>query len=265
MKLMIWEEGKLVEEKPETTDRWTIHSAHELQIELAGCTVRLKQNPHALTAARMGVGACVWEGELLLAAYLASLPQHRYIGARCVELGSGPGLIGLLMAKLGAKVVITDIKKVLPLIEDNVKLNELSVEQRRGAESGIAEVEELEWGAEGYMSRVESLASGGPLDWIVAADCCYIDNEGLSPSTSHFIRTCHGLCSASTRCLVSFELRSNEVKGTFLGEARRAFAKVTRVPARSLPKGCQVDHIELYDLEEKRADYVFEEINVPAY
>lgn len=26
--------------------------------------------PHAITAKRMGVGACLWEGELLLAAYL---------------------------------------------------------------------------------------------------------------------------------------------------------------------------------------------------
>ena len=44
------------------------------------------------------------EGELFLAAYLATLPLHRYIGTRVVELGSGPGLIGLMLAKLGAKV-----------------------------------------------------------------------------------------------------------------------------------------------------------------
>lgn len=49
--------------------------------------VRLKQQPHALTAARMGVGACLWEGELLLAAYLSSQPLHRYIGARVVVGG----------------------------------------------------------------------------------------------------------------------------------------------------------------------------------
>lgn len=45
--------------------------------------------PKALNATRMGVGACVWEGELLLAAYLAGLPRHRYIGATVIELGSG--------------------------------------------------------------------------------------------------------------------------------------------------------------------------------
>jgi predicted nicotinamide N-methyase len=43
-----------------------------------------------------------------------------------IELGSGPGLAGLLAAKLGAKVVITDKYVVLPLIEENIKLNGIS-------------------------------------------------------------------------------------------------------------------------------------------
>jgi tRNA1(Val) A37 N6-methylase TrmN6 len=35
---------------------------------------------------------------------VATLPLHRFIGARVVELGSGPGLVGLMLAKLGARV-----------------------------------------------------------------------------------------------------------------------------------------------------------------
>lgn len=81
---------------------------------------------------------------------------------------------------------------------------------RRGSVTGFAEVEELEWGKEGYEDIVRQLASS-PIDWVLAADCCYIDNEGESPSTPHFIRACHGLCGESTRCLVSFELRSSQV------------------------------------------------------
>lgn len=105
--------------------------------------------PHALGAARIGVGACVWEGEMLLAAYLASLPRHRFVGeqtpvhsvthmqpqslrsiflrlcalsvhhppwmwmcvcvcvcvgARAIELGAGPGLAGMVLARMGAEV-----------------------------------------------------------------------------------------------------------------------------------------------------------------
>jgi hypothetical protein len=37
-------------------------------------TVRLKQEPGGLNASRLGVGACLWEGELFLAAYLGALP-----------------------------------------------------------------------------------------------------------------------------------------------------------------------------------------------
>ena len=75
----------------------------------------------------------------------------------------------------------------------------------------------------------------------------------------------------------------HQVKAVFLAEASRAFSKVQvrehnglffvvnldatgshqclpsisssvlqRVPIKSLPKGCQVEHIELYDLQGKR-------------
>ncbi|KAG1670766.1 hypothetical protein FOA52_013993 [Chlamydomonas sp. UWO 241] len=255
IRLVCWEDGKRVEKDLERTDRWTLHSAVEMQVTLPwadNVTVRLKQEPGGLNASRLGVGACLWEGELFLAAYLASLPLHRYIGARVVELGAGPGLIGLMLAKLGANVVITDIGKVLGLIVENVELNKLSVAQRRGHASGVCSVQELEWGKNGYEGVVSSLAGGG-VDWVLAADCCYIDNEGESPSTPHFVRACHGLCaSASTKVLVSFELRSALVKSTFLREAGRGFARVKRVPAKALPKGCKVDHIELYELSLKR-------------
>lgn len=46
-----------------------------------------------------------------------------------------------------------------------------------------------------------------------------------------------------------------QVKSVFLAEASRAFNKVQRVPVKALPKGCQVEHIELYDLQDKRLDF----------
>lgn len=72
-------------------------------------------------------------------------------------------------------MVITDIQKVLGLIRQNVELNGLLPEQRRGAVNSVCEVEELEWGKAGYEDVVRSLA-GGDVDWVLAADCCYIDN-----------------------------------------------------------------------------------------
>ncbi|KXZ52753.1 hypothetical protein GPECTOR_8g144 [Gonium pectorale] len=177
----------------------------------------------------------------------SSLPHYRYIGARVVELGAGPGLVGILLARMGAKVHITDIAKVLPIIQENVDANGVGLQQRRGATEGYAVCEELEWGSEGY-ERVAARLAADPVDWVLAADCCYIDQEGTSPSTPAFVRTCALLCGPTTRCLVCFELRSSEVQRVFVEEAQKAFAKVERLPPHTLPKPCQVEHILLYEL-----------------
>jgi hypothetical protein len=49
--------------------------------------------------------------------------------------------------------------------------------------------------------------------------------------------------------LVSFELRSSQVKETFVREAAKAFSRVERLSKSSLPKCYQVEHIELYKLQ----------------
>lgn len=66
-------------------------------------------------------------------------PRHRYTGMTVIELGSGPGLAGLLAAKLGAQVVITDKAVVLPLIQENITLNGISHTPSANC-SGTAEV-----------------------------------------------------------------------------------------------------------------------------
>ena len=40
----------------------------------------LPAQPRALTAARLGVGACIWDGALVLAAYLAAKPPGTFAG-----------------------------------------------------------------------------------------------------------------------------------------------------------------------------------------
>eukprot|EP00878_Enallax_costatus_P041852 GHUV01048754.1.p1 GENE.GHUV01048754.1~~GHUV01048754.1.p1 ORF type:complete len:161 (+),score=36.81 GHUV01048754.1:259-741(+) len=122
-----WEDGEPVNRLLEKPDRWLMHASDQIILHIDDVQVTVNQKPHAVTAKKLGVGACAWEGEMLLAAYLvASIPRHRYQGMRVIELGSGPGLAGLLVAKLGAHVTITDIAKVLPLIRENIHLNGLT-------------------------------------------------------------------------------------------------------------------------------------------
>lgn len=50
-----------------------MHQADVITVEVdAGLSVAVKQRPRDIPASRMGVGACLWEGELLLAAYLGA-------------------------------------------------------------------------------------------------------------------------------------------------------------------------------------------------
>ncbi len=42
---------------------------------------------------------------------------------RCVELGAGVGLVGLALAAMGARVTVTDVAKVLPLMRRNLLAN----------------------------------------------------------------------------------------------------------------------------------------------
>lgn len=75
---------------------------------------------------------------------------------------------------------------------------------------------------EGPVAR---LAEQG-VDLIVAADCCYIDQDGKSPSTPAFVRTCWGL--RAPRCLVAFERRAPEVRLPFSQERE---GRAWRTPA----------------------------------
>lgn len=62
-----------------------------------------------------------------------------------LELGSGTGAVGILAAKLGCRsVTLTDIKSILPVLENNVALN---LPHSRGsvAPVGDIKVRELFW------------------------------------------------------------------------------------------------------------------------
>ena len=108
-----------------------------------------------------GTGGLIWSTAIEFATFC-----HQHIdwtNQRVLELGSGTGVLGLLLLRFGAaNVTLTDQASIVPLLERNVALNGL---KQRGAS-----VKELTWGStsSAFLSDDE-----GRFDYIVGSDITY--------------------------------------------------------------------------------------------
>ncbi|XP_032406117.1 EEF1A lysine methyltransferase 3-like isoform X1 [Xiphophorus hellerii] len=92
--------------------------SQETVYRLMGEELRIKQ----LFGANLGVAAPVWEAALHLCRYFED-PSVELRGRRVIELGAGTGLVGILAARLGAEVTVTDLPLALPQLQANVSAN----------------------------------------------------------------------------------------------------------------------------------------------
>ncbi|KAE9032059.1 hypothetical protein PR003_g9634 [Phytophthora rubi] len=131
----------------------------------------------------LGIGGKLWDSCLVLTRYLAAR-RELLVGKQVVELGSGLGLVGIFCAKLGARVTLTDIQEVIPLLEYNIRLNFLQQSEgdeptKYPAKGGVAAVpvaREHLWG-----EPPRDLPSQP--DVLVLSDVVY-DPEGYAPLVS---------------------------------------------------------------------------------
>mmetsp|Transcript_73330 Transcript_73330/g.132043 ORF Transcript_73330/g.132043 Transcript_73330/m.132043 type:complete len:217 (+) Transcript_73330:96-746(+) len=120
------------------------------------------------------IGASHWPSGRLLARALAegALPEvlPAVAGLKVAELGAGPGLPGLVCAKLGAaSVVLTDLIELLPLMDKNLLLNDLC---------SNCHSETLDWlAAESSALAFANRQAEGPLDILLAADVVYVEEQ----------------------------------------------------------------------------------------
>lgn len=87
-----------------------------------------------------------------------------FIGKTVLELGSGTGICGILAAKIGAKVILSDQKiETFELIHKNVNLNNVE-----------AQYIPLDW-----SRKIDLINDQIPtnIDYIIGSDLCYEDEQ----------------------------------------------------------------------------------------
>jgi hypothetical protein len=81
-----WEDGQRVNKRLEHIDRWETHAAVEIEITLEDINICLRPQPQLLSAAKVGVGACLWDSSIVLTAYLGTLKQVQAYVHACAPL-----------------------------------------------------------------------------------------------------------------------------------------------------------------------------------
>eukprot|EP00656_Telonema_subtile_P020182 TRINITY_DN2133_c0_g1_i5.p1 TRINITY_DN2133_c0_g1~~TRINITY_DN2133_c0_g1_i5.p1 ORF type:complete len:214 (-),score=58.61 TRINITY_DN2133_c0_g1_i5:124-765(-) len=128
--------------------------------------LRLTQNtksdptmPEGSTDIHFTNGLVVWESAIQLSTYLTeevTAGRLQLSGKRVLEIGSGPGLVGLVCAALGAEAVLSDYElPVLQLLDYNVRAN-------RAVLQGQARAVKFDWN--------QPLEDEGMFDFVVATD-----------------------------------------------------------------------------------------------
>mmetsp|Transcript_111749 Transcript_111749/g.256182 ORF Transcript_111749/g.256182 Transcript_111749/m.256182 type:complete len:232 (+) Transcript_111749:8-703(+) len=92
-------------------------------MELQGKIVQLGSSESAQTDGRL------WEPAVVLASHLSSMPCN-WKDVAVTELGCGLGLVGMVLASLGAEVTLTDLPQAQPAVSAGLQLNSTVLQGR---------------------------------------------------------------------------------------------------------------------------------------
>lgn len=192
--------------------------------------VRLAQDTTALRSRTGDTGSVVWRASIDFARFIleqnhnkvpnALLDHDLLQEAHVLELGSGTGLLGVLLSPLVKKYTLTDIKDLIPLIRKNLSLNipgwdSLSRSRTPNSNSSCnITAEPLDW-----LELLEcpptfrrNSFSYDSIDLLLIVDCIY--HPSLLPAlvyTIDYLST-----PQRTVVLVVVELRAEDVMRHFL-------------------------------------------------
>ncbi|XP_035488234.1 EEF1A lysine methyltransferase 3-like [Scophthalmus maximus] len=164
---------------------------------LVGQELKIRQ----VFGANLGVAAPVWEAALQMCRYFEEQCVELR-GKRILELGAGTGVVGILAARLGAAVTLTDLPLALPQLQANVSANMPS----SGWPSPPPTVLPLSWG-EDHMNF--------PSDWdlVLCADIIY-----LPETYPLLVETLAHLCKNGAVVYLSSKMRKEHETPVFFKE-----------------------------------------------
>ena len=155
------------------------HTSPEIEFvheALGDTSVTVRQSLGPLGDGRDATARWVWDGAAPMAEFLCEHPE-RVRGKTVVELGAGPGLPGIVAARLGAaRVVLTDLPGELELLKENA------------AKNGVAATAAAAACAWGDARAVSAL---GRFDVVLCSDVLY---GHLETTAIALAETAHALC-----------------------------------------------------------------------
>jgi predicted nicotinamide N-methyase len=207
-----------------------------------GAPLSIHQDPHA--AWQAGIGATVWDCGLCLCKHLERRGAGAFAGKRVIDIGAGTGLVGLVLSRLGASVLLTDQACALPLLAYNVAQN--CADSAGASDHPRVAIGKLTWGE---ARDVDALRSQHPdffpPDLIVASDCV-VWPELVGP-LFETLRLLAGANSpsASARVVMSYEDRGSDNVTAALRAALPPGAR--RISASEMDEEYSCHEIELLE------------------
>ncbi|KAM4613929.1 EEF1A lysine methyltransferase 3-like [Polymixia lowei] len=152
--------------------------------------------------ANLGVAAPVWDAALHLCRYFED-QSFDLRGKRILELGAGTGIVGILAARLGAEVTLTDLPLAVPQLQTNVSAN-MPIS---GWPSVPPTVLPLSWGQ-------DQLSFPSDWDLVLGADIVY-----LSETYPLLLETLVHLCKNGAVVYLSSKMRREHGTPGFFEES----------------------------------------------
>ncbi|XP_020178678.1 uncharacterized protein [Aegilops tauschii subsp. strangulata] len=215
--MLLWGLGQPASHRPNAFARQGLPA---FPIDACGRRLTLHQQPSSFRGASGVTGAVVWDSAVVLAKFLEHAADGGLLpvrGARAVDLGAGCGLVSVVAALLGARVVATDLPDRVRLLRKNLEEN---VPVGGGA-GGSAAVAELVWGDE-YELDPELLLwldqEAEPPELVLGSDVVYSEE-----AVGDLLATLTRLAGPRTTVLLAGELRNDVVVECFLEAAMGEF------------------------------------------